>query len=170
MLNNAGSMPNSTARQTDIPLRFAVIGAGFWANYQLAAWQELAGAAGDGTGSASAAGAICVAICDRDRTKAQALADRFNVPAVYDDAAAMLARESLDFVDIITDVHSHVPLVKLAAKHRIPAICQKPLAMSYAAAADLVETCCAAAVPLLVHENWRWQTPIRQFKHTLDEG
>jgi predicted dehydrogenase len=150
-------MSSSTLHTPATPLRFAVIGAGFWANYQLAAWQELAGAK-------------CVAICDRDRAKAQALADRFNVPTVHDDANLMFGRESLDFVDIITDVHSHVPLVKLAAKHRVPAICQKPLAMSYAAAAELVETCRAAGVPLFVHENWRWQTPIRQFKHALDEG
>ena len=76
----------------------------------------------------------------------------------------MFAAESLDFVDIITDVHTHVPLVQLAAKHHVPAICQKPLAMSYEAAAGLEEACQTAGVPLLVHENWRWQTPIRQFK------
>jgi predicted dehydrogenase len=41
--------------------------------------------------------------------------------------------------------------------------------MSYVEAAQLVETCRAAGVPLLVHENWRWQTPIRQFKRVLQE-
>ena len=143
--------------QSQQPLRFATLGAGFWANYQLAAWHELPGAK-------------CVAVCDRDRGKAQALANRFNIPAVYHDAEAMFAAESLDFVDIITDVHTHVPLVQLAAKHRVGAICQKPLAVSYEAAADLAETCRTAGVPLLVHENWRWQTPIRQFKRALDEG
>jgi predicted dehydrogenase len=143
--------------KSDQCLRFAVLGAGFWANYQLAAWHELPGAR-------------CIGVCDCDRGKAQALADRFNIPAVYDDAEAMFAAESLDFVDIITDVHSHVPLVKLAAKHGVPAICQKPLAMSYSAAAELAETCRAAGVALLVHENWRWQTPLRQFKQALDDG
>jgi len=30
--------------------------------------------------------------------------------------------------------------------------------------------CRDAGVPFLVHENWRWQTPIRQLKRVLDEG
>src|SRR5262245_19189122 len=120
-------MSTSSPEPRDSPLRFAVIGAGFWANYQLAAWHALSEGA---TGSASAA-AKCVAVCDRDRGKAQALADRFNIKAVYDDAEKMLASERLDFVDIISEVDSHVLLAKLAAKHGVPAICQKPLATSY---------------------------------------
>jgi predicted dehydrogenase len=34
----------------------------------------------------------------------------------------------------------------------------------------MVTACDAAGVPLLVHENWRWQTPIRAFKEVLDSG
>jgi predicted dehydrogenase len=138
-------------------LRFAVLGAGFWSSFQLAAWGELRGAR-------------CVAIYNRTKAKAEAAAARFRIPAVYDDAAALFQNEHLDFVDIITDVHSHAPLVMLAAQHRVPVICQKPLAASLALAEEMTGRCQAAGVPLLVHENWRWQAPIRALKQALDSG
>ena len=34
----------------------------------------------------------------------------------------------------------------------------------------MVAACRRARVPLFIHENWRWQTPIRQLKRVLDEG
>lgn len=138
-------------------LRFAILGTGFWARYQLAAWQELKGAR-------------CVALYNRTVAKAEALAREFNVPAVYGDAAELLRRERPDFVDIITDVGTHRRFVELAAAHRVPAICQKPLAPSLADAQAMLEACRQAGVPLLVHENWRWQTPLRELKKVLDSG
>src|SRR6266496_6156586 len=92
-------------------LCFAILGAGCWAQYQLAAWRELKGAR-------------CVAVYNRTRGKAEALAQKFNLPAVYEDAEEMFRRERLDFVDIITDVHTHSRFVQLAARHKVAAICQ----------------------------------------------
>ncbi len=34
----------------------------------------------------------------------------------------------------------------------------------------MVNACRSAGVPLLVHENWRWQAPLRAVKHVLDSG
>jgi predicted dehydrogenase len=139
------------------PLRFAIFGTGFWARYQLAAWKELAGVE-------------CVALCDRTRAKAEAMAREFGVSSVYDDPEELFRREALDFLDVITDVDSHGRLVRKAAAARLPVICQKPLAPSLAEAEGMVAACREAGVPLLVHENWRWQTPIRRLKEVLDGG
>lgn len=136
-------------------LRFAILGTGFWSQYQLAGWNELAGAK-------------CVAVYNRTRSKAEALAERFKVPAVYADAEELIARERLDFVDIITDVVTHGRFVELAAKAGLAVICQKPMAPSLAEARGMVETCRKAGVPFAIHENWRWQTPIRELKAALD--
>lgn len=138
-------------------LRFAVIGAGFWSRYQLAAWREVAGAK-------------CVAVCNRTRTKADALAVEFDIPAVFDDAEAMLREVRPDFVDVITDVATHAPCVQLAASHGVPVICQKPLAPNLATAREMAVACAQAGVPLFVHENWRWQRPFRELKGVLDSG
>jgi len=136
-------------------LRFGIIGTGFWARYQLAAWRELTGAR-------------CVSLHNRTRAKAEKLAREFGVPAVYDNAEDLIRREKPDFVDIITDVNTHRPFVELAAAHRTPVICQKPLAPTLADARTMLAACQQAGVPLFVHENWRWQTPLRELKNVLD--
>lgn len=138
-------------------LRFAIFGTGFWSRYQLAAWRELDGAR-------------CVALYNRTPGKAEALAREFEVPAVYDDPEELLEREQPDFIDIITDAGTHARFVELAAKHRVPVICQKPMAPTLAEAERMVAACKAAGVPLAIHENWRWQTPIRELKKALASG
>ncbi len=138
-------------------LRFALFGAGFWARPQLAAWREVKGVR-------------CVALYNRTRERAEQLAADFDVPAVHDDAAELLRRERPDFVDVVTAPASHEELVLLAAAHRVPVICQKPLANSLEVAERMVEACERAGVPLLVHENWRWQPQIREVKRLLDQG
>lgn len=139
------------------PLRFAIIGTGFWSRYQLAGWREVPGVE-------------CVALFNRTRAKAAALAKEFGVPAVYDDAEALLHREQLDFVDIITDAGTHEHFVNLALEHGLPVICQKPMAPELATARRMVEAARKRNVPLYIHENWRWQAPIRAFKEVLSSG
>src|SRR5688500_16753057 len=95
-------------------VRVAVAGAGFWAGYQTAAWQELAGVR-------------VAAVCDRDRAKAEKLAALRGIPAVHADAAEMLDRERPDLLDVVTDPAGHAPVVKLAADKRVPVVCQKPM-------------------------------------------
>jgi D-apiose dehydrogenase len=138
-------------------LRFAIFGTGFWSRFQLAAWHELQGAR-------------CVALYNRTKSKAEALAAEFGVPAVYDDPEALLENETLDFIDIITDVDTHSRFVHMAAERGLDAICQKPMAPDYPTAKAMRSACEAAGVQLLIHENFRWQTPLRSLKRVLDEG
>lgn len=138
-------------------LSFAIFGAGFWSQFQLAAWGELKGVR-------------CAAIYNRTRSKAEALARRFGVPAVYDDAEELLAKEKLDFIDIITDVDTHPVFVRMAAERKLSVICQKPMAPTLKQAREMVERCKRVRVPFFVHENWRWQHPIRELKRALDSG
>jgi predicted dehydrogenase len=140
-------------------LKFAVLGTGFWALYQIPAWREVGGVK-------------LVAAYNRTVAKAQRIADQFGIPRVYDDPEELLRneREGLDFVDIVTAVETHAPLVHLAARYRLPVICQKPMSTDLASAEGMVAVCREAGVPFYVHENWRWQTPIRAFKEVLASG
>lgn len=145
-------------------LKFAVIGTGFWANYQLPAWFELEHVE-------------LVALCNRTRARADEFARRFNVPHVYDDVDELLDRhrtggpaDKLDFVDIITDVDTHLYFTTKAAEHKLDVICQKPMGPSLEAAQQMVTVCREQGVRLYIHENFRWQTPIRQLKAVLDSG
>lgn len=136
--------------------RFAIFGTGFWSSYQLAGWKELKGVE-------------CVALYNRTLSKAEKLANKFNVAKVYDNPDKLLANENIDFVDVITNNDTHSKFVHLAAKYKIPVISQKPLAPSLEEAEKMVTVCNQANIPFFVHENWRWQYPIRQYKKLLDE-
>jgi predicted dehydrogenase len=138
-------------------LRFAVFGAGFWTRYQLAAWRE--------TG-----GAECVAIFNRTQAKAETLARDFGIPIVHDDAEKLLCEVKPDFVDNITDVGGHKPLSLLCARHRIPCICQKPMAASLKDAREMVSVFRKAKTPFFVHENWRWQAPMMALRKVVGSG
>ncbi|MFT4184984.1 MAG: Gfo/Idh/MocA family oxidoreductase [Rhizobium sp.] len=138
-------------------LKGALIGCGFFAVNQMHAWKDVDGAS-------------IVAICDRDPERLQIVGEQFGIERRYSDAAALFADGGFDFVDIATTVQSHRALVEMAAKHKIPAICQKPFAKSLSDAKAMVETCKNAGIPLMVHENFRWQTPIQAVKQALDSG
>lgn len=138
-------------------LRFAIFGTGFWSRFQLAGWRELEGAE-------------CVALYNRTRARAEALAQEFGIPAVYDDPEALLQNERVDFIDIITDVNTHAHFTALGARYGKAVICQKPMAPDLDTARQMVRTCKEAGVPFFIHENWRWQTPIREAKKVLDSG
>ena len=114
--------------------------------------------------------ARCVAVYNRTRRKAEALAARFSIPAVYDDPAEMLDKVRLDFVDVMTDVDTHARFVHMAAERRLPVVCQKPLAATLSEAQAMRDACREAGVPLLVNENFRWQTPLRALQAVLRTG
>lgn len=138
-------------------LRGAVIGCGFFAVNHLHGWRD-------------AKGADIVAVCDRSPERLNLVGEQFEIAARYQDAADMLARESLDFVDIATTAPSHRVLAELAASHGLAVICQKPFAPSLDDAKAIVAACDKAGVPLMVHENFRWQSPIQAVKAILDSG
>ncbi|MFS8049461.1 Gfo/Idh/MocA family protein [Rhizobium sp. BR 314] len=138
-------------------LKGALIGCGFFAINQMHAWQGVKGAQ-------------IVAICDRDPERLKLVGDQFGIERRYGDAAAMFADGGFDFVDIATTVASHRALVEMAASHKIPAICQKPFAKTLSDAKAMVAVCAQTGVPLMVHENFRWQTPIQAVKAVLQSG
>ncbi|KAB0676883.1 Gfo/Idh/MocA family protein [Aureimonas leprariae] len=138
-------------------LKGALVGCGFFAVNQMHGWAGI-----DGVSIA--------AICDRDPARLEAMGTRFGISRRFTDAEAMFAEARPDFVDIATTAPSHRVLVELAASHGVPVICQKPFALSLADARAMVEACSQAGVPLMVHENFRWQSPIRRVGELVATG
>lgn len=139
-------------------LKFAVLGCGFWSKFQIGAWSELDGVE-------------LVAVYNRTLSKAQKIADYFKVSHVYDNPEELFKNEQIDFVDIITDVDTHAYFVEMALKYGIKQIiCQKPMAPDFETAKRMVKMCTDAGAKLYIHENYRWQAPIRRFKQIIDSG
>lgn len=139
-------------------LNFAIFGTGFWANYQIPGWQELPGVE-------------CIAAYNRTKSKAEVIAQKFGIAHVYDDPNELLASEDhLDFIDICTDVDTHLLFTKMAAERGIDVVCQKPMAASLEDARELYAICQHNGVKLFINENFRWQAPIRRVKSAMDSG
>ena len=139
-------------------LRFAVLGCGFWSKFQIGAWSELEDAE-------------LVAVYNRTLSKAKITAEYFRVPKVYDNPEELFKNETIDFVDIITDVDTHALFVEMAVNHGVRnIICQKPMAPDFETAKRMVLTCREAGANLFIHENYRWQAPVRRFKQIIDSG
>ena len=140
-------------------MRGALIGCGFFAQNHLNAWRDL-----------RAEGVELVAVCDIDPVKAKAAAESFGIPRHYTDPAQLFSAETLDFVDIATRMETHKDLVLLALQHGVRTIVQKPFAPDFTSCVAMVEAARHAGVPLAVHENFRYQTPMLRVREVLDSG
>jgi predicted dehydrogenase len=138
--------------------RIGVIGCGFYAANHLHSWRDLAGE-----------GAALVAVCDVDPAKARAAAERFGATA-YTDAAEMLRAERLDLVDIVTRQDTHRALAETTIAQGVATIVQKPFAPTYQDCLAIVDAAEKAGVWLAVHENFRFQTPMRRVKRVIEDG
>lgn len=131
----------------------ACIGAGYFAQFHHDGWRR-------------AQRAELVAVCDHDLARAEA-----SGVAVYRNAKTMLAEISPDIVDIATPPNTHAEMVTLALEHAPCAIiCQKPFAASLDEARSLTARAEAAGVPLIIHENFRFQPWYRTIKSQIEQG
>ena len=138
-------------------MRIALIGCGFFAENHLHAW-------------AGMDGAEVVAICDVDQGRLALMGEQFKIARRYASAEALFAEGGLDAVDIATTVPTHRPLVELAARHNVHAICQKPFASNMTDARAMVDAFQGAGKTLMVHENFRWQSAVRRVIDELRAG
>ncbi len=133
-------------------LRGAIIGCGYFGQIQLEAWRRMDSAE-------------IVAACDSDLSRAAASSDH-----AYTDPLEMLTRHKPDFVDIATRPETHLNLVRLCIENGVPVIVQKPMAPDLAEANEMVRLAQSSGIPVMVHENWRWQPWHREMKKRLDAG
>jgi len=138
-------------------MKGALIGCGFFAQNQLHAWRDIQGVE-------------IVALCDTDVSRLNSTAQAFDITNTYADAADMLEVGGFDFVDIATTVGSHRVLVEMAARAGVHIICQKPFAQNMDDARAMVAAAAQAGTTLMVHENFRWQSPIQSALEVVRSG
>ncbi len=137
--------------------RVAVLGAGWVSAFHLEAWRRQVGRA------------QVVALADPAETARQSRAAEFGIASTYESAEALFEKAEIDVVDICTPREAHAGLVRLAAAHGIPILCQKPLAPTLAEAEQLIGDV-GSRVRLMVHENWRFRQTYRRLRAWLDAG
>lgn len=138
-------------------MKIALIGCGFFARNHLHAWSAIDGAS-------------VVALCDTDPERLNATGDAFGIARRHTDAIALYDEGGFDVVDIATTAPSHRALVTQAAQNGVHAICQKPFATTLPDANAMVAAMRDADRTLMVHENFRWQAPVRTVIDRLRAG
>lgn len=134
-------------------LTVGCIGAGYFSRFHYEGWARIEGA-------------DPVASVNRDIDKARAT----GLPA-FDAPATMLREVQPDIVDIITPPVTHLDYIRQAVAARPKAIiCQKPFCLDLGQAREAVRLAKDAGVPLVVHENIRFQPWYRTIKAALENG
>ena len=137
--------------------KVAVLGCGFFATNHINSWKNFKDV-------------DLVAVCDLDEKRAINASNLAEGIPYFTNAELMLKKTQPDVVDIITTAPSHYNLAKLAASLNISAIIQKPLAPSLKESAEIVNLSKESQTPMMVHENFRFQQPIRFVKNIVSNG
>jgi predicted dehydrogenase len=119
-----------------------MVGAGYFAQFQLEGWRDC--------------GAPVVALCDLDLARAEALAARFGVPHCSANAGRMFDAVRPTLVDVVLPPAAQAGVVRAALERGIPTICQKPFGTDLAQAEEMTTFAEAQRAPLVVHENFRF--------------
>jgi len=137
-------------------LKGALIGCGFFAANHMYAWKELKNVE-------------IIAVCDLDINKARNFKNKFKIKHSFISINKMLRELDLDFVDVVTTMETHLKICSFLAKNKIPTSVQKPFSDNIKDAKKIVKAYNKTKTPLMVHENFRWQTPLIKLKKIINE-
>jgi predicted dehydrogenase len=101
-----------------------------------------------------------VALHGRDTSRVSQLAESYDVTSVYDDPARMLEACECDMVFIGSPPFLHEEHIRLALEHRVPVMCEKPLAHSLQSAENIARLIAKAEVPFMLAHHLRHQPAI----------
>lgn len=134
-------------------LRVGCVGAGYFSQFHYDAWRRLDGVQ-------------LVASADHDLEKA-----RETGLTPYDKLEEMLSAEKPDIVDIITPPPSHFDAISVALAHQPKVIiCQKPFCETLDQARKAATLAQEVGVPLVIHENFRFQPWYRVIRDAIAAG
>ena len=113
--------------------------------------------------------ACLAAVCDPVRARADELAAKFDVPALYviDD---LLARTDIDAVAVLTPSGLHPEHVIACAKAGKHVVVEKPMALRLDDADDMIRACDRAGVKLFIVKQNRFNVPVVKAREALDAG
>lgn len=139
------------------PIKFAVVGIGYWGPNLVRALLNMRGGK-------------LVAVCDKDPRKIKFIHDRFGDIESHNDVDEMLMRDDLDAVCISTPIESHFPIAKrcLAAKKHV--FVEKPLATNASECRELIACAEKAGRYLMVGHTFLYNAAVQKVKEYIENG
>jgi len=119
----------------------------------------------------ASAGFNVVAITSRTPEIAREVADLRGIPRVYESLEAMLDDPAVEILDIAVPPDKQPQIIRTAlqrGKHLKGILAQKPLAVTYNEAVEIVRLCEERHLPLGINQNMRYDRSIRVLKMLLE--
>jgi predicted dehydrogenase len=113
---------------------------------------------------------VLKAVCARNAEKAKAFAQNWGYERVETDWRELVAAKDIDVIDIVSPNNTHKDIAIAAARAGKMVLCEKPLAMNAAEAAEMVAAVERAGVPNMVWFNYRRVPAIALARQVVDEG
>ena len=115
-------------------------------------------------------GAEVVAIADVDEEKIAQVGARYDVAHAYTDFRQMLARDDIDAVDVCVHTNLHMPVSVAALRAGKHVYCEKPMAGSYADAANMLEVALQWKRHLSIQLSPLFTAEVKAAKALIDGG
>jgi predicted dehydrogenase len=119
------------------------------------------------------AGFKVAGITSRTPEIAREIVDLYAIPKLYDTLDEMLRDPEIEILDIAVPPDRQLEIVRKAVEsgpYLKGILAQKPLAVHYQQAAEIVDLCARRGLPLAVNQNMRYDQSIRALKTILDRG
>lgn len=116
------------------------------------------------------AGLRVLAVHDVDADRARTVAEEFDIPAVASSVEELAATPGVSIVDVAVPPWEQPAIVARVAAGRRHLLCQKPLALEFAAALDEVETAERAGILLAVNQQMRWAPCVAATRSLVRQG
>lgn len=116
---------------------------------------------------------ILEGVYDRMPTKAQAIADKFEISKVYENIDELLANDEITAVDICTTTDTHIDFALKAIESGKSVIIEKPMARNYNEAKLIYDTAqkCNAKVMVATNQRFRYDAMVlKNFVQTNELG
>jgi len=110
------------------------------------------------------------AICDLNEARASEIAAETGIPNVFTDYEKMLNEIKPDITVIATPNVLHKPMAIAALNVGSNVLCEKPLALSYADAKEMMDLAASKGLTVNVGSHYRWSDAIRAAKEQADAG
>ncbi|HSP63632.1 MAG TPA: Gfo/Idh/MocA family oxidoreductase [Pyrinomonadaceae bacterium] len=141
----------------DKTIRIGIIGAGFARSTQI-------------PGFKNCEDARIVAIASAHRERAEEVAHEFGIDHVEDDWRALVARDDIDLVSIVTPVVTHCEMTLAALDAGKAVLCEKPMAMNAGEARRMTDRAREAGVLALIDHELRFLPGRIKMRELLDRG
>ena len=115
-------------------------------------------------------GARVTAVCGRNPERTKQFATRWGIPHPFTHYQEMLASGLFDVLIVATRNDSHYPISMDALQSGLHVLCEKPLALNYAQAAEMADLAERRGLKTMVPFTYRYMPTSRYVKELLDEG